>query len=225
MGTYYKNVESWIDKIDRGDWIELGVDRGEGSTQWLCNMAKTRATKFYGVDMDPQQIDRAWVNLATSREAMIAADGSITMCPGDLEPHVDLVLAKGEDFLNQYSKHLPTPKVSLVYLDNFDWDYWLGGQEELFVAGIKQRYLDIAQVEMNNMNSQLTHLHQAMLVLPLMTANSVIICDDTWVMPHEGILSGKCSAVVPFLLMHGFRILHSAGYRQNSGLILGRFTI
>jgi len=59
--------------------------------------------------------------------------------------------------------------------------------------------------------------------LPLMTENSVIICDDTWAMPEEGIFSGKCSAAIPYIMLHGFRIIHSAGYRQNSGVILGRF--
>jgi len=56
-----------------------------------------------------------------------------------------------------------------------------------------------------------------------MSDNSIIICDDTWVMPQEGIFSGKCSAAIPYLMLHGYKILHYEGYRQNSGVILGRF--
>ena len=39
MGTYYKNVEQFLDRIDNGLWVELGVDRGEGSTQWFSDKA------------------------------------------------------------------------------------------------------------------------------------------------------------------------------------------
>jgi hypothetical protein len=220
MGTFYKNVEPWLDKIDTGCWVELGVDRGEGSTRWFSDLARTRATKFYGVDMDPDQISRARYNLANSRAASFAPDGSMTMQPGDLDPHIELVVGKGEDFLLQ----LPaTERISLMYLDNFDWDYWLGREEESFVAGVKQRYRDTINVEMTNINSQLTHLLQAMYALSRMTPNSLVICDDTWLMPEEGIFSGKCSAVIPFLTLHGYQLLYNSGHRQNSGVIMGRF--
>ena len=29
MGTYYKNVANYLDKIDAGAWVEIGTDRGE----------------------------------------------------------------------------------------------------------------------------------------------------------------------------------------------------
>lgn len=222
MGTYYKNVEPWIEKIDTGTWIELGVDRGEGSTRWFIDQAQTKGCEFYGVDMDPDQIKRADANLR-SKTAVISPSGETTIISGDLPDHVNLVCARGEDFLTQYHRDNPNKKVSLAYLDNFDWDYWLGQQEEAFVAGVKQNYRDKMNVEMNNINSQLTHLFQAIRLLPMMADNSVIICDDTWVMPNEGIFSGKCSAAIPYLMLHGYRLLHNQGHRQNSGAILGRF--
>lgn len=220
MGTYYKNAEPWLDKIDPGSWVELGVDRGEGSTRWFSDRARSRATKFYGVDMDPDQIARARYNLANTRSATFSADGSMVMQPGEIDPHIELVVGKGEDFLQQ----LPaTERISLIYLDNFDWDYWLGREEESFVADVKQRYRDTINTEMTNFNSQLTHLLQATYALNRMTFNSLVICDDTWFMPEEGIFSGKCSAVIPFLTLHGYQLLHNSGYRQNSGVIMGRF--
>lgn len=220
MGTYYKQVEPWLDRIDRGAWIELGVDRGEGSTRWFSDMAKTRATRFYGVDMDPAQIERARASLTQPKVANIQSDGSISLVSVELDEHIRLVADKGEDFLRKLDS---TEQVSLVYLDNFDWDYWLGHEEELFVAGVKQRYRDIIQTEMTNINSQQTHLLQTMLLMSRLTNNSLVICDDTWYMPEEGIFSGKCSAAVPFLLLHGFKLVHTEGFRQNSGVILGRF--
>lgn len=222
MGTYYKNAEKYLDQIDPGVWVELGVDRGEGSTQWFADKARDRNVEFYGVDMDPDQIQQAENNLK-SKTATINVDGSMNVIVGDLPSHITLVAERGEIYLDRFAKEHPDKRISLAYLDNFDWDYWLGQQEEEFVAGVKQKYLDKLGAEMNNINSQLTHLLQAYKLQPLMTENSIIICDDTWAMPQEGIFSGKCSAAIPYLLLHGYKILHNEGYRQNSGVILGRF--
>lgn len=222
MGTYYRNVEQYLDKIDAGAWVELGVDRGEGSTQWFADHSKKRNVKFFGVDMDPDQIALAGKNLR-SKTASINADGSMTVSVGEMPDHVQLTAERGEIFLSEFANRYPDQKISLAYLDNFDWDYWLGREPEEFVAGVKQRYIDKLGAEMTNMNSQLTHLLQAYRLIPLMTENSVIVCDDTWAMPEEGIFSGKCSAAIPYLIMHGYKILHGQGYRQNSGVILGRF--
>lgn len=222
MGTYYKNVEQYLDRIDPGVWVELGVDRGEGSTPWFADKAKQHNAEFYGVDMDPDQIAQAEKNLRT-KSATVNPDGSMTVTVGDVPDHIHLVNNKGELFLQEFKHQNPDKKISLAYLDNFDWDYWLGRKEEAFVAGVKQNYQDKMGVEMNNINSQITHLLQACHLVSIMTPNSVIVCDDTWVMPEEGIFSGKCSAAIPFLLLHGYRILHNQGYRQNSGVILGRF--
>lgn len=222
MGTYYKNVEQYLDKIDSGVWIELGVDRGEGSTQWFADRARERNVEFIGVDMDSDQIQQANRNLS-SKSASVNSDGTITVTVGDLPKHITLVTDRGEIFLDRYAKQNPDKRVSLAYLDNFDWDYWLGIPEEAFVAGVKQKYIEKLGTEMNNINSQLTHLLQAYRLVPLLSENSVVICDDTWAMPQEGIFSGKCSAAIPYLMLHGFKILHTEGYRQNSGVILGRF--
>lgn len=219
MGTYYKNVEPYLDKIDTGAWIEIGVDRGEGSTKFFADLAKTKATKFYGVDADENQITNARAVLASQGIVNLGLDGTVSLAQGPLPDHIELVHAFGEKFLSELT---PQP-VSLVYLDNFDWDYWVGRQEESFVPAQKQHYRDYMGTEMTNINSQTTHLAQAMLLMPMMAENSIIVCDDTWYHPEEGVFIGKCSAVIPYLLLNGYKVLHAAGYRQNSGAILGRF--
>jgi hypothetical protein len=224
MGTYYKNVEQFIDRVDRGVWVEIGVDRGEGSTQWFSDLAKTRATEFYAVDADPDQIKRSHESLTRSKNIQIdPTTGSVIHTYDPLPDHVKLVHAKGEEFLVSLSRTVTNPQISLVYLDNFDWDYWVGGQEESFVPAQKAHYKATMGAEMTNINSQTTHLAQAMHLMPMMSDNSIIICDDTWYHPKEGIFIGKCSAVIPFLLLHGYQLLHNNGYRQNSGAILGKF--
>jgi hypothetical protein len=208
MGTYYKKVEDYIDRIDFGCWIEVGVDRGEGSTKFLSDLAGSRGVDFHGVDMDPDQIARATENLSVD---------------GKLPTHVTLACDRGENYIQQLSSNDPELQASLVYLDNFDWDYWLGGQEEPFVAGVKQNYRDKMGIEMTNVQSQVTHLLQSIYLMPMMSDNSIIVCDDTWYHPNEGVFIGKCSAVIPYLFLNGYSLLHNQGYRQNSGVILGRF--
>ena len=209
MGTYYKHAEKFIDKIDKGVWVEIGTERGEGSTRFFAGLAKDRATKFYGVDAMADQIEKSTKLLEEN---------------GKLPEHIELVNALGEEFLEKLSETIGDDKISLVYLDNFDWDYWLGMQEEAFVAGVKQRYVNEMNIEMTNLNSQRAHLLQAMWLNTMIADNALVICDDTWYHPHEGIFTGKCSGAIPFLLTQGFEILHTEGYRQNSGVILGKFS-
>ena len=150
---------------------------------------------------------------------VLGTDGQFYLAAGSLPDHIELTHAFGEQFLANLT---PQP-ISLVYLDNFDWDYWVGGEEESFVPAVKQHYRDYMGTEMTNINSQKAHLAQAMLLMPIMADNSIIVCDDTWYHPNEGVFIGKCSAVIPYLMLHGFELLHNQGYRQNSGAILGRF--
>jgi hypothetical protein len=43
MGTYYKEVAQFMDAVDpTGAWVEIGVDRGEGSTKFFADIAKTK---------------------------------------------------------------------------------------------------------------------------------------------------------------------------------------
>lgn len=204
MGTYYQNVDQFINQIDPGVWIEIGVDRGEGSTQFFADLAKTHATRFYAVDYDQDQIDGL-------RERFV-----------ELPDHVRAVQAKGEDFLDNFRNIEPTAQVSLVYLDNFDWDYWVNRKAKSFVPAQKERYLQKMGTEMTNLNSQQAHLKQAIRLMPLMSDNSIIVCDDTWYEPDEGVFIGKCSAAIPYLLSEGYQLLHNEGHRHNSGAILGR---
>ena len=204
MGTYYRNVEKFIPQIDPGVWIEIGVDRGEGSTKFFADLAKDRATRFYAVDYDQDQIDGL-------KQRFI-----------NMPDHVRAIQAKGEDFLDNFRNLEPTAQVSLVYLDNFDWDYWVNRKAKPFVPAQKERYLQKMGTEMTNLNSQQAHLKQAIRLMPLMCNNSIIVCDDTWYEPNEGVFIGKCSAAIPYLLSEGYRLLHSEGHRHNSGAILGK---
>ena len=75
---------------------------------------------------------------------------------------------------------------------------------------------------MTNLNSQAAHLEQMVTAMPAMAPSSIVVCDDTWYHPDEGIFVGKCMAAIPYLMCNGYRIINHEGYRQNSGVIMGR---
>ena len=208
MGSYYKNADVFLDRIDPGIWVEIGVERGEGSTRWFVDQSKNRATHFYAVDAMKEQTDNC--------KALLTQDGA-------MPENTTVVNTRGEYFLEQMQTTIGQDRISLAYLDNFDWDYWLGGEEEGFVSEVKQRYLKNLGIDMTNLHSQLTHLAQAINLHSMLAEHCLVICDDTWYEPDQGVFMGKCSAAIPFLMLTcKLDLLHNEGYRQNSGVILGR---
>ena len=212
MGNYYTKFQDYIGRIDRGVWVEIGVDRGEGSTQFFSNLAKDHAARFYAVDADIDQINRIQNTLKVGEQ---------------IPDHITVVHSTGEKFLKEFGENAQGNKISFVYLDNFDWDYQLNdeGESPGVYQDHKDNYRNKFGLEMTNINSQIAHLRQAICLvsLDLLSDNCVIVCDDTWYMPREGIYSGKCSAVIPYLLANGFKELNREGSRNNSGCIFGRF--
>ena len=202
MGIQFREIQPYLPKVDQGAWVEIGADRGEGSTGWLIEQWKQYGTdKFYCIDMNKETLDK---NITKH-----AQDG------------VEFILGQGEIILQQN----PIKNVAVAYLDNFDWDYWLEGTEEGFVAPIRETYKKYMDCEMTNLNSQICHMAQAIHLIANMMENSLIVCDDTWFEPKEGIFIGKCSAVIPLLMCHRYSIIKNIGYRNGSGgsgVIMGR---
>ena len=100
---------------------------------------------------------------------------------------------------------LPTlsKQIKVLYLDNAD--------------NIKENYAQ-RNVEWSNLGSQVEHLAQMINCMPYMAAESLVICDDTPLVEASGTYSGKCGAVVPYLIANGYQIV----YTGNNGVILQR---
>lgn len=52
MGKLYTKFEEHISHCDNGDILEIGMDRGEGSTKYLIDLAKKRKISYVGVDIE-----------------------------------------------------------------------------------------------------------------------------------------------------------------------------
>ena len=77
MGSFHRNLEPYLEniKFNSDDIIvEIGSDRGEGSTAWFDNLAGNFGTKLYSVDV----IDAAKNELChlTNTEFIITESGS-----------------------------------------------------------------------------------------------------------------------------------------------------
>jgi hypothetical protein len=117
------------------------------------------------------------------------------------------VVSSGSDWTMTLEK-----KIKVLYLDNYDW-----ANPGPTADNIKTEYAQRG-IEWSNLGSQVEHLAQMIGCLPWMAEQSVIICDDTPMVEHHGTFTGKCGAVIPYLLIHGFKIV----YAKNNGVVLTR---
>jgi hypothetical protein len=111
-----------------------------------------------------------------------------------------------------YSLPKLNKEIKVLYLDNYDW-----ANPGPTANKIKAEYA-CRKVDWSNLGSQVEHLHQIIGCFPYMAPQSIVICDDTPMVEHHGTYTGKCGAVVPFLLVHGFKVVHAG----NNGVILSR---
>jgi hypothetical protein len=126
---------------------------------------------------------------------------------------VEFFYQTGEDFLDA-NKDL---KFSIVLLDNFDWD-WKPENTEAHIVEQQHRYLEQFNLIMNNHQSQSTHLNQALKLTNMLTAEAMIVCDDTYWANEYGTYTGKCGAVIPYLEILGFRVV----LNKDHGVVLIR---
>ena len=203
MGFLFKKIETFIQSIDTDSvFVEIGSDRGEGSTEYFSRLALKNNTKLITVDID--------ANVGNRLSQVI---------PKNIYDNIEFVTASGrtwaETKISNYNK-----KICCLYLDNFDYDwdvYKVNNQSVMnrMIDAQKADYLTRG-VEMTNRNCLVEHLAQMVALLPHMAARSIVICDDT--VTFNDCYIGKGGAVVPYLLVHGYEILLA----EDHGVILGR---
>jgi hypothetical protein len=198
MGQIYKNIHKYVPKLGKveGSLVEIGASRpgDDQSTQYLHDLAKSIGADFITCDINVQRIQE--LN----------------------DQGIPAVCNKGEDFLPTYE-----PKVSIAYLDNFDWNWHPMATEDWTLVQI-QEYRKQYNIEMTNLMSQSAHVHQAVLLETKTTTNSIIAMDDTWFDTGWDTYQGKGGAAVPYLIARGYTVLETTNGRNGEyGTILGRF--
>lgn len=200
MGTLYKHAENYLDRLATADtsvFVEIGSDKGNGSTLPLADMAKSLGTRLITVDIEEQLLGKLHYRY-----------------PGDPRlDNISCVCAQGSHWAKTIfpSQNLT---ISCLYLDNFDWDYGDSQWHHLIVE--QQAEYTAKGYTMTNFNSQLEHLAQMTALLPYMDQSSIVICDDTYTWNNCWV--GKCGAVVPYLQLNGYEVID----KDDSAVMLAR---
>jgi len=192
MANFHLNSQPYIEQLsynqDRDMILEIGSDQNEGSTEFFNGLSVNWEIPFYTVD--------------------------VIVEPQHRFTHLDHIIWQVETGSVWTKTVLPTlgKQIKVLYLDNYDW-----ANPGPNADTIRTSYA-FRNVDWSNLGSQIEHLHQMINCMPYMSQESLIICDDTPLVEESGIYIGKCGAVVPYLLVHGYRIV----YTGNNGVILAR---
>jgi len=180
MGELYKKAELYLASADSNDVIvEIGSSlTGSGSTPFFNSLANQKGTTLHTIDIDDKVSSNQRLN-ATVTYQMSGSRWATTIFPA----------------LNK--------KISLLYLDNYDYDYRVGFPS--WVDDQKVEYQEKYGITLNNLDCTVEHLKQMIALLPYMADHSTVICDDTYL--SNGCWIGKCGAVVPYLIVNGFKII------------------
>lgn len=181
--------------------VEIGSDRWEGSTKFFASLAKEKNIPFYTVDMVEGIKDRL-----------------LQYVEEDVFSHTEFFVKEGCEWTYLYDG----PKIHILYLDNFDWDWGATDKEErkLYEA-LAEQYANAGQY-LSNENSILTHLRQMINLLPSMADDCYVVIDDTYRNDPGFMWAGKGAAVIPYLQAHGFKVINEGTRNTNIGVIMAR---
>lgn len=158
--------------------VEIGSDRGEGSTEFIAGVCLRQKVPFFSVDFNKKAFGRA-----ESINGVIAHNTT------------------GEHFLRKLFPKVGR-KIAFAYLDGFD--YTFPGMKPGKVAQQANTYSKYG-FELTNFNSMFSHLTQSQLIVEHAASKCFIVIDDTWT--NGTCCMGKGALAVPFLLESGFNIL------------------
>lgn len=156
--------------------VEIGSERGEGSTSFLTKVAIDNHVVFHSVDI----IDRGLKDTDSFKFHHMSG-----------ESFVKSVLTSFQE------------RVAVLYLDNFDWQWAHDKGGNAYEAQIAE-YASLGLV-MSNINSTLAHLKQLLAVEPYMADEALVVCDDTYFDNGLDAYVGKGAGVVYYLLARGWK--------------------
>ena len=179
MGKIYKDINNFLPQTPCGVFVEIGSDRGEGSTQTLAALAQQHNTRLITVDISSKAQSRLSHTL----------------------PNTEFVVASGSAWAQEFAN--THTDIAVLYLDNFDyiWDI------DSVSAAIRQQMHDYAGqgIVMSNQNCQVEHMRQMVALTPSLSSDAVVAFDDTYCVNDCWI--GKCGPAVVYLQSLGWTVV------------------
>lgn len=174
----YKLIENL--NISGGAVVEIGSERTEGSTTYLNDYCKSKGFSFYTIDFNKDQ----YINALKITNGI----GAYNMT--------------GEEFLGNIFPLL-NQKISFVYLDNFDLVTY-DGRDWTQRKNLYKTY----GFEMNNTNSKIAHMTQAILAEKYANQKCHMLFDDTWINESDLQFEGKGAWAIRPMEHAGFKIIN-----------------
>lgn len=167
--------------FQNGTIVEIGSERGHGSTEILARFAKEHKLHFVTVDI----LEEVWKNVQKILEPI--DETFIAVC------------SKGEDYLKQFTPN----NIVILYLDAFDitvkGNYHQPRVDEYAKEGLI----------LSNENAWKMHLEACKHGYDKVRTGGFIVFDDTWLDkkdPTKSTYHGKGKTAIPFLLDNGYKI-------------------
>jgi hypothetical protein len=180
MGKVYQHIGTYLESTTNGVFVEIGSDRGEGSTQWLDALARDHGKTLITVDVSSKAKSR-WESKLTNTE---------------------FVVQSGSQWASEFA-HTCTD-IDALYLDNFDY-IWDINEVRPAIQLQMVEYADRG-VAMTNQACQIEHLTQLIQLYPMLAPQAVVVFDDTYC--YNDCWIGKCGPAVVYLLAQGWQVVH-----------------
>lgn len=180
MGKIYQSIASYLPENPTGVFVEIGSERGEGSTVSLNNLAGQYNTKLISVDI-------------SSNAKQIYGKQLI---------NTEFIVESGAAWAEEFSKEWKD--IALLYLDNFDYIWDINNVSPAIQVQM-QEYAGQGIV-MNNQNCQAEHMRQIVALRTCLAPGAVVVFDDTYC--YNDCWIGKCGPAVVYLQAHGWSVVH-----------------
>lgn len=175
--------------------VEVGSERGVGSTYYLAKYCVEKNLNFYTID--PSSDSNA------SAKAILKKFKSLKL---------EAIKAKGEDFLNGFAKQ----KIVLAYLDGFDVVFPGTIHSKDRIDAYAEWGIDLMK-DGNRLSAEI-HLETTKYIFENVVKGGIIAFDDTYFENGEWFGKGKTS--IPFLLENGYELANNKERARNHSILL-----
>ena len=180
MGTVYQHIGKHLPDTVHGVFVEIGSDRGEGSTQHLDRLATQHGTKLITVDILSKA--KSWLESTCTNTQFVVADGA----------------AWAKEFAQNWTD------VAVLYLDNFDYIWDINNTSPAIEVQMRQYASN--GTPMTNQACQIAHMSQLLALYNVLAPRAVVALDDTYC--YNDCWIGKSGPVVVYLLARGWQIVY-----------------
>jgi len=249
MTSKFESITQFVKTVEPGSvFVEIGSDRGDGSTALLANLAQQHNVNLLTVDINDKATltaeeqlwdrfynnikDESWPNNVTNIDQL--PDRIKNEClevfrwnleVQKLDQQHDNVDLKNVTWYtgiagSEWCKNYSTVVDKKISLLLLDNFDYIYDVSNLAPHEADQiiEYKEKYNIDMNNQNCQIEHFTQAMYLIPYLTDDAIVIFDDTYL--YNDCWIGKCGAIVVYLQSLGFEILRKAKAFPPGGTVV-----